>query len=474
MELHPLLLDGCFQISAIARHMMKVEQGAVYMPFGWERLWVAGPMPERIICHAALRNPALDDETSMTSTAPPEVVTGDVRIYSTDGVPLGVLKGYTAKRATRAALLSAKEGLKDLLYEVVWREKPLSGGKPAADFLAGPAVVVSRTRSFADYLADEGVGIPDRAIFLRDIERLSRAYALAALERLGWERKAGEAVRPDDLRRRLKIASEHQRLFGGLLRLLSEAGVLSPSNGGFVVEAGPEGPLPDEGLADPESLVEQFANRYPHGVNELGLLRRCGSALSEVLQGNTDPLPLLFSDDGPSAADLYIKAPASRAANRMLGDAVAAAVSALPANRRLRVLEIGAGTGSATESILPDLPEGRFDYTFTDLSAGFFAQAEERFETTCAPIEYQSLDIEADPAAQGFDSHGYDLLIAANVLHATRDLGEALVHCRDLLAPSGQLIALEGLQRAFCSILRCTYRMIIPKNTTWPPGATRR
>ena len=32
------------------------------------------------------------------------------------------------------------------------------------------------------------------------------------------------------------------------------------------------------------------------------------------------------------------------------------------------------------------------------------------------------------------------------MLHATRDLGETLAHCRDLLAPSGQLIALEGLQ----------------------------
>ena len=447
MELHPLLLDGFFQISAIARHMMKVEQGAVYMPFGWERLWVTGSMPKRIICHAVLRKSVSENVADTTSTAPPEVVTGDVRFYSTDGVPLGVLKGYTAKRATRAALLSAKEGLKDLLYEVAWREKPLSGGKPTADFLAGPAAVASRTRSFADYLADEGVETPDRAAFLRDLERLSRAYALAALERLGWERKAGEAIRPDDLRRELKIVDEHQRLFGRLLRMLSEARVLSPSNDVFVVEAGTEDPLPDETLADPEFLVEQFVNRHPHGVNELGLLQRCGSALAEVLQGNADPLPLLFSDDGPSAADLYLKAPASRAANRMLGDAVAAAVSALPADRHLRVLEVGAGTGSATESILPELPEERFDYTFTDISAGFFAQAEERFETTGATIEYQPLDIEANPAAQGFDSRGYDLVIAANVLHATRDLGETLVHCRNLLAPSGQLMALEGLQR---------------------------
>ena len=57
------------------------------------------------------------------------------------------------------------------------------------------------------------------------------------------------------------------------------------------------------------------------------------------------------------------------------------------------------------------------------------------------------LDIEADPVAQGFDAYGYDLVIAANVLHATRYLDETLNHCRQLLAPSGQLVALEN-QRA--------------------------
>ena len=47
---------------------------------------------------------------------------------------------------------------------------------------------------------------------------------------------------------------------------------------------------------------------------------------------------------------------------------------------------------------------------------------------------------------QGFEAHGYDVVVAANVLHATRDLGEALSHCRTLLAPSGVLVCLEGLR----------------------------
>ena len=96
--------------------------------------------------------------------------------------------------------------------------------------------------------------------------------------------------------------------------------------------------------------------------------------------------------------------------------------------------------------VLPELPESNFDYVFTDISAGFFAEAENRFLDSGAPLEYRALDIEREPATQGYDLHAYDLVIAVNVLHATRDLEETLGHCRDLLAPCGQLLAVESLR----------------------------
>ncbi len=446
MELHPLLLDGCFQVLSLARHHTVSEQGAVYMPFGWQRLWVAGPMPSRLLCHATVRTSAAGNGADAAATEPPEVVTGDVRFYSTEGAPLGGLFGFTVKRATRGALLSARAGMKDLLYEVAWRERPLDASVPAADFLASPATVAGQSRTLADHLAERDVEAADRITLLRDLERLSQAYVLAALEEMGWRRRAEAEVSPEDLRRELNVVDGHRRLFRRLLAILSEAGILSPSDGGYVVAAGAGDALPDEALADPERLAERLREKHPHGSNELGLLSRCGPALAEVLQGSTDPMTLMFSDEGPGAAGVYLQAPANRSANRMLGDAVEAAVSSLPEDRRLRILEVGAGTGSATEAVLPRLPADRIDYTFTDISAGFFSQAEERFAATGVPIEYRRLDIEADPAAQGFDAHACDLVIAANVLHATRDLGETLSHCRDLLAPSGQLVALEGLR----------------------------
>ena len=444
LDVHPLVLDGCFQVVGVARNMTGAQGEATYLPFGWERLWLAKRLPDRVLCHVRI-NEAPGQSEEKTGQAP-EVLSGELRIYDPDGVLLGGLSGYTVKRATRAALLSAVEGVKDLLYEVVWRDRALAQGITPADFFPDPSSVAARTGLFSEYVAAAGVKPEDRSSLLMDLERWSRSYALTNLEKLGWQREVGTTVDPDDLRQRLGVIEDHKRLFRRLFEMLAKSGVLEETEKGFTVVVGPEDPLPDELPDNPEEFHTKMAELYPHGSTEIGLFRRSGGALVEVLRGQEDPLTLLFSSGEPTAADLYLKAPVARAANRLLADAVRALVATLPEGRRLRVIEVGAGTGSATASVLPELPQGRFDYTYTDISAGFFAEAEARFGDAGGCIEYRPLDIEKDPITQGFNSHGYDLIIASNVLHATRHLDETLGHCRDLLAPSGQLIALENLR----------------------------
>ena len=350
------------------------------------------------------------------------------------------------KRATRAALLSAFEGVNDLLYEIDWRERPLESGLMSADFFPTPATVAASSELFPEYLTGAGVDPQGRNELLADLEWWSRSYALRTLEKLGWERAVGEVVKHDELRERLNVNAEHSRLFLRMLEMLAQSGVLEQRDDGFHVLVGEGDALP-AGLTDnPEEFDKRMVEKYPHGLTETGLFKRSGAALADVLRGREDPLTLLFSSGEPTAADLYLKAPVARAANRMLSEAMRELIARVPEDRRLRIVEIGAGTGSATASVLPELPEGRFEYVYTDISAGFFAEAEARFGDGDGCIEYRTLDIEKDPIAQGFDAHGYDIVLASNVLHATRYLQETLGHCRDLLAPSGQLVALENLR----------------------------
>ncbi len=86
---------------------------------------------------------------------------------------------------------------------------------------------------------------------------------------------------------------------------------------------------------------------------------------------------------------------------------------------QMRILEIGAGTGGLTAKIIKQLQSEfgerlYFQYTFTDVSSGFFVAAQERFNEYDG-IEYKVLDISKDPVAQGFNPGEYDLIIASNV-----------------------------------------------------------
>lgn len=113
----------------------------------------------------------------------------------------------------------------------------------------------------------------------------------------------------------------------------------------------------------------------------------------------------------------------------------------------LRVLELGAGTSGATESIMKELAPANdlpmySKYVLSDISSGFFIEAKERFKSL-PNMEYTALDISKDPKEQGFEYGQFDLVIATNSLHSTPNLKETLTHVRQLLHSDGKLLLQE-------------------------------
>ena len=184
-------------------------------------------------------------------------------------------------------MLAAVEGLDELIYEMTWRDQPLAPGILSAGFLPGPQVIAGDSGPFTDYLAAEGVDADDRDALLADLEQLSRRYALRAMQELGWERKAGETVDPPELRRRLDVLDEHEKLFRRLCEMLAWSGLLKEAGNGFVVTAGTSDPLPEALQGDPDDIAGRMAGRYSHGSNEIRAVsaqrrrtagRACGAA----------------------------------------------------------------------------------------------------------------------------------------------------------------------------------------------------
>ncbi|ETS75605.1 hypothetical protein PFICI_12549 [Pestalotiopsis fici W106-1] len=110
----------------------------------------------------------------------------------------------------------------------------------------------------------------------------------------------------------------------------------------------------------------------------------------------------------------------------------------------MRILEIGAGTGGTTSRLLNCLVSDNenarlyLDYTYTDVSPGFFAAAKERFQEY-PNLHFKALDISKDPLEQGFALESFDLVLASNVIHATNSLHQSLSNIRKLLRPTGRL-----------------------------------
>lgn len=170
---------------------------------------------------------------------------------------------------------------------------------------------------------------------------------------------------------------------------------------------------------------------------ESEMIRRVLENCKEIVEGKTDGIDILLLDDG-----------LTRLYNQWGGradchDFFAAAGHSKPT---LRVLEIGAGTGGTTADVLKGLTSAcermYSTYTYSDISSGFFVAARKRFKNYQG-LEYRTLDISKDPISQGFQGESFDLIVAANVLHATPSLHATLTNVRKLLTPHGYLFLQE-------------------------------
>ncbi|MBB4267126.1 type I polyketide synthase [Roseospira visakhapatnamensis] len=179
-------------------------------------------------------------------------------------------------------------------------------------------------------------------------------------------------------------------------------------------------------------------------------IRRAGEALGHMLSGEVDPVAVIFpSGQSRGVEVLYEDLSYGRYFNRV----AAAVVADLCAMRGtssgtapaevFRILEVGGGTGGTTSSVLPVLAEhADVRYEFTDISPIFTRRAETKF-AAYPFVRYRDLDLERPAVTQGFEAGRYDLIVAANVVHATRDIAATLANLRPLLKPGGRLLMRE-------------------------------
>ncbi|MGV9879934.1 SDR family NAD(P)-dependent oxidoreductase [Streptomyces sp. NPDC003006] len=418
---HPALLDGALQAGA---PLLPAGTGssAPYLPALIEaaRMWDS-PTPTGFV-HVRSRKTSAHE------------VCWDVTVLDEDGRVTVELEGCRLRR-----FAGGRTGTPVERYETVLRAAPRPGPHPPPLALSlhlpsedsgHRSRTDERPASVMLTVADSRTET-DTVAAGRYCKEASAHFAAAALARFD----CGGEYAPD----RLVAAGmrpAYRKLAALLLALSEEHGLARRVPGRPGAWSLTDTPRPHEVFRSAVVALPQFADA-------LALYGRCGLRLSEVLRGAQGPLELLFGEtDRHLLEELYGRIPGQQDQLRISRQSLAAAVRDWPADRVLRVLEVGGGTGGATRELLDVLPPERTQYVFTDVSAGFFPRVRERFSDHRF-VDFRTLDLDRHPAEQGFAGGAFDLVVAHNVLHATADLRNSLGHAGWLLAEGGQLMALE-------------------------------
>ncbi len=428
-NIHPGVLDSCFQtVFGIFNERDDVSKKmGVYVPRHIDRIkWYNDVNSYKLFVHGRLRE--------WTN----EYALGELWIFNEDGSLVAEFHGFRSQYLKGSR--GEQGGEQDKwFYEYNWNMKSRADQelrRNPGEYLPDPTAIESNVQEMITEVKNRPEQNEYYDLYEPEQYKLTIAYICKSLKDMGITLETGTGIDVKEQIEKVGVIQDHHRLFHHMFKLLRDAGVVKGADGKFEVISNPD-------FRDVGVFMQELNMQFPQFHHESTLLGRCGPEIQGVLQGTVDPIQLIFPEDKWDAiVQYYVEGFAFKKYNDIAGKSIAELIRDIPEDQTIRVLEIGAGTGGMTQAILPMLPSDRTEYVFTDLSHMFMLKAQQRF-TNYPFVQYKILDIEQDPDEQGFDLNTFDIIIASDVIHATRNLSVSLGNVQKLLASEGVLLMLE-------------------------------
>jgi len=244
-----------------------------------------------------------------------------------------------------------------------------------------------------------------------------------------------------DILRRGRLLPRYRQLLVRLLNAYTEDGYLQLRDGRYATRT----PAPQDAH---DGLLDEL-KRYCEGLDVISeMVERAGTSLYDMMSGKVEPVAVIFPEGVSSGVETLYQ---DFSFGRYFNEIAAGVVSDLahggyrPGRESsvYQVLEVGGGTGGTTAWLLPALSRQLgVRYVFTDISPIFTRRAEQKFASYDF-VEYREFDLQKNAGDQGFVAGDYDLIVAANVIHATQHVAHTLENLLPLLKPGGKLLMRE-------------------------------
>ena len=206
---------------------------------------------------------------------------------------------------------------------------------------------------------------------------------------------------------------------------------------------------------DLENLRAVALQIDPANAATVDLLDRAASLYPVVANGEQSGDRNLLGPQGvPLWLNYFQNDNLTYAVNNWVGAALAA--DRVSRQRTFRVLEIGAGPGSASEILLRLFDERGLlprveRYLVTEPNAFFLRCAQRKLarQYPDLSLEWAALNLDLPWNTQGINPDEFDLVYAVNVMHISKDLLFSLNEARSALASGGWLVIGECLRPYF-------------------------
>ncbi len=164
-----------------------------------------------------------------------------------------------------------------------------------------------------------------------------------------------------------------------------------------------------------------------------------GTILGQVLLGKVDAKQLLKEDN---LEQFHAKIRGMEESRTKLAEYVALMAHAKP---DISVLELGSAISGAASSILASTQglSATIDFTYASTTTATLQAAKDQLQALRATTRFTVLDVDQNPADQGFGDKTFDIIVGYNIFADTQSLDKTLANTRGLLKPNGKLCLIE-------------------------------
>lgn len=388
--IHPVTFDACLQVIDIASTGGDLSGSGLHVPTF---------LKDINICHGMPRTPGSELQVLATRHRPFSVFDPDVHASvivldaKDESKVLIQVEGFVGSELPSQATDGGQTGDRGLCYQTQW--------EPCLDLMTREQYAGTFTRHS---------NMENVTRQMEDLERAAFYHLETALELLSEQ----------DIR----VPQMHLQ---DLHRVLSKQ-LVQVQQGSSPFQA-------SDWVSCNNDEKQRFLTRLASSDACGRLLCAMGENLVSIFDGEVEPLSIMLREN--MLETFYRNNEHVMLANDYCADIAVKLAHQTP---NMRIIEIGAGTGNCTMPILRALGQKFAHYDFTDISNGFFERAKEEQKEWDGKISYRKLNVEDDPVAQGFQPETYDLVVAANVLHATVNMENTMQNVRRLLRPGGKAL----------------------------------